>query len=116
MLAELRKHLEEEKKRVTTRRAELTAQDPFSDPDRTNDNASSDTDANEESSHDRFTALIDELNTQLADIDSALARVGEGTYGFCVNCKRMIDTDRLAILPTATLCLGCEREKRSAKK
>jgi RNA polymerase-binding transcription factor DksA len=40
--------------------------------------------------------------------DSGLA----GTYGFCVECKQMIDTDRLAILPTATLCLMCEQKKK----
>lgn len=116
VLSELRKHLEEEKTRVSTRIGELSLQDPFSDPDRTNDNAASDADANEESSHDRFAALIDQLNAQLAEIDNALIRIGGGTYGFCSNCRQMIDTDRLAILPTATLCLTCERKKKTAKK
>lgn len=112
VLAELQKHLEEEKKRVLARIAQLTAQDPFSDPDRINDNAASDTEANEESSHDRFAAMIAELKAQLADIEHALARIAAGTYGFCVECKQMIDTDRLAILPTATLCLKCEAKKK----
>jgi len=113
VLNELRKHLEDEKKRTSDRIAQLSAQDPFSDPDRTNDNAASDSEASEESSHDRFAAMVEELKSRLADIDAALGRIADGTYGYCTNCKKMIDTDRLAILPTATLCLTCEREKKS---
>ncbi len=111
VLSDLRKHLEEEKTRLAARIAELSAQDPFSDPERANDNAASDTEASEESSHDRFSAMVDELKIRATDIDAALARISKGTYGFCVNCGSMIDTDRLSILPTATLCLRCEQTK-----
>lgn len=113
VLEQIRVHLEEEKKKLVARMAELSAQDPFSDPDRTHDNAASDTEATEESSHDRFAAMVEELKAKLADTDAALARIGEGTYGYCVSCGKMIDTDRLAILPTATLCLSCEQLKKS---
>jgi DnaK suppressor protein len=112
VLNELRKHLEDEKRHTNERIAQLSAQDPFSDPDRANDNAASDSEANEESSHDRFAAMVEELNTRLADIDAALARIAQGTYGYCTSCNEMIDTDRLAILPTATLCLACEKKKK----
>jgi RNA polymerase-binding transcription factor DksA len=114
LLDELRVHLEEEKKKLISQMRDLSAQDPFSDPDRANDNAASDSEANEESSHDRFAAMLDELKIKLGNIDAALARISDGSYGFCTNCREMIDTDRLAILPTATLCLSCER-KKSAK-
>lgn len=112
VLDELRKHLEKEKLQTAKRVAELAAQDPFSDPDRANDNAASDSEANEESSHDRFAALVDEQKARLGAIDSALSRIATGTYGFCSNCGAMIDTDRLAIVPTATLCLACEKKKK----
>lgn len=111
ILNDIRKHLEEEKIRVVSRIDELTQQDPFSDPDRVNDNAASDSEANEESSHERFTALVRELSSKRDAIDAALSRIGNGTYGFCSVCHDMIDTDRLAILPTATLCLRHEKEK-----
>lgn len=110
ILEELRVHLEEDKKKTLAQITELTAQDPFSDPDRANDNASSDGDASEESSHDRFAAMVGELNSHVRAIDEALLRIGNGTYGFCTKCGNMIDTDRLAILPTATLCLTCESQ------
>ena len=112
VLATIQQHLEEEKKRVTTRIAELQAQDPFSDPERLNDNAASDAEASEESSHDRFAALVTQLTDQLKEIDAAVARVSDGSYGYCTSCRQMVDTDRLAILPTATLCLNCEKNKK----
>jgi RNA polymerase-binding transcription factor DksA len=115
LLEELRLHLEEEKKKLVVQMRDLSAQDPFSDPDRANGNAASDSEASEESSHDRFAAMLDELKVKLTHIDEALARIGDGSYGFCTNCQHMIDTDRLAILPTATLCLSCEQKKKKGK-
>jgi DnaK suppressor protein len=112
VLNDIRKHLEEDKLKTAARIEELTAQDPFSDLDRTNDNAASDSDANEESTHDRFAAMVEEQKAHLIALDAALVRISEGTYGYCTNCKQMIDTDRLAILPTATLCLACESQKK----
>ena len=112
VLVSLRQHLEEEKARVASRIAELHAQDPFSDPDRLTDNAASDRDADEESAHDRFTAIIEELRMKRKKIDDALLRVSTGDYGFCTKCGNMIDTDRLSILPTATLCKTCEEKKK----
>lgn len=116
VLADLKKHLEQEKVRLLSRVRELTSQDPFSDPDRTNDNAASDTEASEESNHDRVSALLDELKVQLASIDTSLGRIAEGSYGFCTVCGNMIDTDRLSAMPTATLCLTHEKELSGHKK
>lgn len=111
-LTEIQKHLEEEKSRLTTRIGELFSQDPFHDPDRTNDNAASDTEASEESNHDRVAALVDELKLKLTEVDAAIHKIQNGKYGFCASCGNMIDTDRLAIYPTATLCLSCESKKK----
>ena len=105
VLEKLRLHLESEKTRLTAQMGDLSAQDPFSNPDRGSDKAASDTEANNESSHDRFAAMVDELKSKLADVDSALVRISNGTYGYCSVCKDMIDTDRLSIIPTATVCL-----------
>lgn len=111
VLNQVRIALEEEKSRVASRITELSAQDPYSDPDRVNDNAASDAEASEESNHDRYQAMVDEMKARIFALDEALSRVGSGTYGYCVRCSAMIDTDRLAIVPTATLCSECERKK-----
>ena len=111
VLNKVRKALEVEKSRVVSRMRELASQDPFSDPDRANDNAASDTEASEESNHDRYQAMVDEMKARVYALDDALMRVRNGSYGYCVNCGEMIDTDRLSIVPTATLCLACEKKK-----
>lgn len=112
LVESIRIALEKDKKRVSIRIEELTSQDPFSDSSRTNDNAATDAEANEESSHDRFTALLDELKQQLVDINGALERIGTGAFGLCGTCDIMIDANRLSVLPTATLCVKCERLKK----
>jgi RNA polymerase-binding protein DksA len=45
----------------------------------------------------------------LADIDSALKRIEEGTYGTCVTCGQEIPLQRLEAYPAASLCIDCKR-------
>jgi len=47
----------------------------------------------------------------LADIDAALKRIEEGTYGICTNCGKPIAVERLEALPWATLCIDCKRNR-----
>ncbi|KKS41403.1 MAG: Zinc finger, DksA/TraR C4-type [Candidatus Gottesmanbacteria bacterium GW2011_GWB1_43_11] len=112
ILVEIETHLLAEKKRVQEQITELAAQDPFADVDRLSDNAASDTEAKEEFNHDRVEAMLEELKLKLTQIEAALTRIKNGKYGYCTNCKQMIDTDRLAAIPTATLCVTCGAEKR----
>lgn len=111
LLEKIKKHLIAEKKKIEETILSLKSQDPFSDPDRLNDNAASDTEAKEESSHERMEALEKELKLHVDDIEQALIRLENGTYGKCLNCQKIIDTDRLAVKPTALLCLECEKKK-----
>ncbi|MEK7141162.1 MAG: TraR/DksA C4-type zinc finger protein [Patescibacteria group bacterium] len=113
VLNNIRRALEEEKTRIMAQVAQLAAQDPFTDTERVNDNAATDTEASEENDHERYAAMVGELKGRVQAIDDALIRVGNGTYGYCVSCSMLIDTDRLAILPTATLCLDCEKKRNT---
>lgn len=47
----------------------------------------------------------------LADIDAALKRIEDGTYGTCTNCGKPIAPERLEARPWATLCIDCQREQ-----
>jgi DnaK suppressor protein len=47
----------------------------------------------------------------LAEIDGALARIDEGTYGVCVRCGEPIGRERLEALPWATLCIDDKRKQ-----
>lgn len=43
----------------------------------------------------------------LAQIDEALEKIENGTYGMCDLCGKPIDPDRLKILPYANYCMEC---------
>jgi DnaK suppressor protein len=62
-------------------------------------------------SSERETAasLSDHARGLLQQIDDALRRVDEGTYGTCERCGKNIGFDRLEVLPQASLCLECKR-------
>lgn len=45
----------------------------------------------------------------LVEIDAALARIDDGTYGLCSACGRPIGAERLDAVPYATLCIDDKR-------
>ena len=45
----------------------------------------------------------------LTQIDAALARIEDGTYGTCTNCGKPIPEERLEAVPWATLCIDCQK-------
>ena len=51
----------------------------------------------------------------VADIDQALMRMREGSYGLCVRCGRTIDERRLEAVPTARYDAACQTEIERAK-
>jgi DnaK suppressor protein len=63
--------------------------------------------------HDRELdyTLADNEEQLLEDIDSALARIEDGTYGICTNCGKQIGEERLEALPWASLCIDCARAR-----
>lgn len=44
----------------------------------------------------------------LKEIDEALDRIEDGTFGLCVNCGAQIHPQRLKAIPYATLCVDCK--------
>jgi DnaK suppressor protein len=49
----------------------------------------------------------------LAEIEAALARIDDGTYGRCAKCGQPIATERLEAVPYATLCIDDKRALES---
>lgn len=56
--------------------------------------------------------LADNEEQLLSQIDAALSRIEDGTYGICVNCGRPIGEERLEARPWADLCIDCARARR----
>lgn len=109
ILGPLVRYFERQKKKTEKRLLTVENEDPFADVRRVIDNAASDTEANEQSGHLRAESLKKELLRRLDEIEKALKRIKTGKYGLCEKCSRMIDTERLAANPTASLCLNCEK-------
>ena len=47
----------------------------------------------------------------LKQVNGALRRMENGTYGLCVECNQPIDTARLKAIPYAELCMSCQRKR-----
>ena len=54
-------------------------------------------------------ALLRDARIRLDELDAALARVEDGTYGACATCGRPIGDERLHALPGTTHCIDCAR-------
>jgi RNA polymerase-binding protein DksA len=50
------------------------------------------------------------LEKSLADVDKALTRIKNGTYGICKYCGNPIAEKRLLARPTANSCVSCKTE------
>jgi DnaK suppressor protein len=48
-----------------------------------------------------------ELSAMLADVERALVKLEEGTYGICDRCGRLIPEARLEARPWSVLCVDC---------
>jgi RNA polymerase-binding transcription factor DksA len=49
----------------------------------------------------------------LADVEAALKRMDDGSYGTCHLCRRPIDRQRLMIVPQARYCARCQQVKEA---
>ena len=52
-------------------------------------------------------ALANSLKETLAEVEHALAKFEEGTYGLCENCGEPIAPARLEAKPAARFCINC---------
>ena len=58
-------------------------------------------------------SLANNARDMLEQVEHALARIDDGTYGVCESCGKAIGKYRLQAFPRATLCRACkEAEER----
>lgn len=65
---------------------------------------------------ERDLTILEHIEAELSDVEHALHRLDDGTYGSCEACGRPISADRLEAMPAARFCLDdqalAERETR----
>jgi DnaK suppressor protein len=60
----------------------------------------------------RLLARLDDRQVHVfQEIEAALKRVADGTYGTCDDCGQLISSARLHALPATRLCVGCARRQ-----
>jgi RNA polymerase-binding protein DksA len=64
---------------------------------------------------ERELSIQNNVRDLVGQIDRAIARIDEGTYGTCERCGRPIDAPRLKALPHALLCMDCKRREERAR-
>lgn len=52
-------------------------------------------------------AIRESAEVELQQIDDALRRIEDGSYGRCSKCRGPISRERLQAVPYATTCIGC---------
>jgi RNA polymerase-binding transcription factor DksA len=57
--------------------------------------------------------LAEQARESLVDIDDALARIDDGTYGRCAGCGAAIPVERLFAVPAARFCVTCQAQRAS---
>lgn len=55
----------------------------------------------------QVTSLLRQARRSGEDLQRAVTRIAEGTYGVCEACGGPIGVDRLAARPDAATCIGC---------
>ena len=58
---------------------------------------------------------MEKSSRTINDIDEALARIGDRTYGVCMTCGNLIDKNRLIHSPFVKTCTGCQQALEANK-
>lgn len=58
--------------------------------------------------------LEERARESLAQVERALSRIEDGTYGVCARCGARIAEARLEAVPSAELCISCKEREESA--
>lgn len=78
----------------------------------TNDVVGDEVDAALETAAGEASSQLAEVESrELVEIENALARIKDGSYGKCESCEKAIAPARLNALPYATLCILCARKE-----
>jgi DnaK suppressor protein len=60
--------------------------------------------------------LSAQARATIVEIDRALEKIAEGTYGYCEQCHEPIPDARLQALPYASLCVACKSGGLSSRR
>lgn len=114
--AQLRSRLESEQKRLLGELAQLDADvRPVETRREGSPFGKREEEATESFEFEKRLALEKQIRDHLSEVEHALRKFAEGTYGSCDSCGHPIALDRLEALPQASLCLDCKAKHAKGK-
>lgn len=111
-----RAHLEAERDRLQSVRAGLEAAHPDGETEEESFGELSHADQHpadvgtEAFEHEKDASILEQVEQELGDVERALRRLDDGSYGTCERCGDSIPDDRLEALPAARFCMEHQRE------
>ena len=61
-------------------------------------------------------SLVSNEQDVLYEIEEALKRIEEGSYGDCLDCGKKINAQRLKAVPYTSFCVTCQEKKESGRE
>jgi RNA polymerase-binding transcription factor DksA len=55
--------------------------------------------------------LMENESDEIQEIEEALDRIKDGTFGLCESCRKKIPKERLKAIPYARLCVSCKKKE-----
>lgn len=107
--------IQKQRQTVLVKLRRLKREDPFTTEDRSII-VDAGTDASDLFGHERVVVLEGRLKNDLHEIEAALDKIKNGSYGICERCKKPIAEARLEVKPQAVYCLKCEQEIEKKKR
>jgi DnaK suppressor protein len=112
---EIRATLEGERKRILEDLNQLKRSHPLDERREGSPFGKREEEATESMELEKRLALENRLNSLLGELDRALQKLDNGTYGICDICNISIDPARMQALPQAILCLSCRQKMKNVK-
>jgi RNA polymerase-binding protein DksA len=113
-LQQIKQKLLEEKKRLENQLAKFTKPNPANPNDYEaiypEIGSEEEENALEIAEFNKNLTLERTFEQELQDVNNALERIENGTYGFCKYCKEPIDKKRLLARPTSSSCAKCKKK------
>lgn len=112
---QVRANLDAEKKRITIELAQL--QGPQNSDERREGSpfGKREEEATESMELEKRLAVERRLKNLLAEVDQAIQKLDNGSYGVCEMCHLPIDPARMEALPQAIYCMSCRQKMKNAR-
>ena len=117
IIEELKQKLEKEKSLLEKELSDFATKDKTlkgnwdARPPKHEENSDIEEESDETEEYDNLISIEQSLELKLKDVDIALDKIKNGSYGRCEKCNKEVEEERLKAYPEARLCITCNENK-----